>query len=224
MLFGSGLGTSFVYSFISIIALVMALFVAMPVHEFAHAFAAKREGDLTAVAHRRYTLAFHSHFDWKGFLFLFLFRYGWAKPVPVDPRNFKRGRKSQFMVSIAGILANLILGTFFLFVFLLILKINPEFFVDNYYGFLLYEFLNISVSINFMLALFNLLPLYPLDGYKIVDSFCRYDNKFLAVMKEYSLIIYILLAITGIYYYYYMYTAELLITVLTKLFSFILGF
>ena len=197
MLFGSGLGTSFVYSFISIIALVMALFVAMPVHEFAHAFAAKREGDLTAVAHRRYTLAFHSHFDWKGFLFLFLFRYGWAKPVPVDPRNFKRGRKSQFMVSIAGILANLILGTFFLFVFLLILKINPEFFVDNYYGFLLYEFLNISVSINFMLALFNLLPLYPHDGYKIVDSFCRYDNKFLAVMKEYSLIIYILLAITG---------------------------
>ena len=62
------------------------------------------------------------------------------------------------------------------------------------------------------------------DGYKIIDSFCRYDNKFLAVMKEYSLIIYILLAITGIYYYYYTYTAGLLITGLTKLFSLILGF
>ena len=224
MLFGSGLNTSFVYSFINIVALLMALFVAMPVHEFAHAFAAKREGDLTAVAHRRYTLAFHAHFDWRGFLFLFLFRFGWAKPVPVDSRNFKRGRKSQFMVSIAGIVANLILGTVFLFIFMVILKINSNFFVDSYYGFLLYEFLSISVSINFMLALFNLLPLYPLDGYKIVDSFCRYDNKFLAVMKEYSFLIYILLAITGIYYYYYIYTAEFLITGLTTLFSKILGF
>ena len=80
----------FIYSLLSLVAMVMALFVAMPFHEFAHAAAAKHEGDFTAVAYRRYTLAFHKHFDFKGFLFLLLFRFGWAKPVPVDERNFKR--------------------------------------------------------------------------------------------------------------------------------------
>ena len=79
---------------IVIIATVMAVFVAAPFHEFAHAFAAKREGDYTAVACGRYTLAPLAHFDWQGFLMLMIFRFGWAKPVPVDSRNFKNGRKS----------------------------------------------------------------------------------------------------------------------------------
>ena len=191
MFFGASFGGSLIYSLLSIIALVMALFVAMPVHEFAHAVAAKHEGDYTAVAHRRYTLAFLPHFDWKGFLFLVLFRFGWAKPVPVDERNFRRGKKSKFLVSIAGILANLILGALFLFIFCLVLKINPNFFVNNYYGYLLYEFLNISVSLNFMLVIFNILPIYPFDGYKIAECFCRYDNKFLIFTKQYSIFLYI---------------------------------
>ena len=118
MLFpNAGFGSSFIYSILSLIAMVMALFVAMPFHEFAHAAAAKHEGDFTAVAYRRYTLALHKHFDFKGFLFLLLFRFGWAKPVPVDERNFKRGKKSKFIVASAGIVTNLILGTFFLFMF-----------------------------------------------------------------------------------------------------------
>ena len=223
MFFGASFGGSLIYSLLSIIALVMALFVAMPVHEFAHAVAAKHEGDYTAVAHRRYTLAFLPHFDWKGFLFLVLFRFGWAKPVPIDERNFRRGKKSKFLVSIAGILANLILGALFLFIFCLVLKINPNFFVNNYYGYLLYEFLNISVSLNFMLVIFNILPIYPFDGYKIAECFCRYDNKFLIFTKQYSIFLYILLAFSSIYYYYYTYTAGLLVNGLTRLFSLILG-
>jgi len=222
MFFGKVFAESLIYSLIGIIALVSALFVAMPVHEFAHAVAAKHEGDYTAVAHRRCTLAFHSHFDWRGFLFLLLFSFGWAKPVPVDERNFKRGRKSKFLVSIAGILANLILGTLFLFIFLLILKIAPEFYTDTTYGYLVYQFLNISVSLNFMLVIFNLLPLYPLDGHKILESFVKYDNKFLAVTKEYSLLIYILLAVTGLYSIYYTYTAGYLVEGLTRVFAWIL--
>ena len=223
MFFGASFGGSLIYSLLSIIALVMALFVAMPVHEFAHAVAAKHEGDYTAVAHRRYTLAFLPHFDWKGFLFLVLFRFGWAKPVPIDERNFRRGKKSKFLVSIAGILANLILGALFLFICCLVLKINPNFFVNNYYGYLLYEFLNISVSLNFMLVIFNILPIYPFDGYKIAECFCRYDNKFLIFTKQYSIFLYILLAFSSIYYYYYTYTAGLLVNGLTRLFSLILG-
>ena len=120
---------SFTYGLIYIIATLMALFVAMPFHEFAHAAAAKHEGDYTAVAYRRYTLAFHRHFDVRGFIFLFLFRFGWAKPVPVDERNFKRGRKSKFIVSVAGILTNFILGTLFLFLLTFKFSSKPNLFI-----------------------------------------------------------------------------------------------
>jgi Zn-dependent protease len=209
---------------VSVVAMVMALFVAMPFHEFAHAFAAKREGDLTAVAYGRYTLAPLAHFDWKGFLFLFLFRFGWAKPVPVDERNFKRGRKSKFLVSIAGILTNLVLGTIFLFIYLLVLRFNASFFTSNLYGNLLYLFLSYSISLNFMLAFFNLLPIYPLDGYRIVESFSKTENAYLRFTKQYSFIIYLILAFSGLYYIYYSFTADLLIQGLTKLFMLILGF
>ena len=223
MLFASNLQSGFGDFFISLVATLMALFVAMPFHEFAHALAARREGDYTATACGRFTLAPFSHFDWKGFLFLFLFRFGWAKPVPVDSRNFKRGRKSQFMVAIAGVLANLILGILFLFIYMLIYKVSPELYVSNIYGELLFEFLNVSVSFNFMLVFFNILPIYPLDGYKIIDSFCKFENGFLKAMKDYAFIIFLILAVTGIYYYFYEITAGTLINWLIKLFSLILG-
>ena len=209
--------------FIAIIATLMAICVAMPFHEFAHAHAAKKEGDYTAVAQRRYTLAPHAHFDWQGFLFLFFFRFGWAKPVPVDSRNFKRGRFSQLHVAIAGILTNILLGAIFLFIYMLIIKVAPEFYGSSFYGRLLYQFLTTSVSLNFMLAFFNLLPIYPLDGYRIVDSFCRFENGFLRFMKNYAFIVYLILIVTGVYYYYYSYTAGLLIDGLIKLFSLVLG-
>ncbi len=224
MLFpGANADVGFIYSLLSLVAMVMALFVAMPFHEFAHAAAAKHEGDFTAVAYRRYTLAFHKHFDFKGFLFLLLFRFGWAKPVPVDERNFKRGKKSKFIVASAGIVTNLILGTFFLFIYLFIIKFFPGIFDVKYFGYLLFQFLNIVYSLNFMLAFFNLLPIYPLDGFKICESFCRYDSKFVDFMRRNSFWIFLIVALTGIYYYFYMYTGGILVEGLTKLFIWILG-
>lgn len=208
---------------ISIIASLMALFIAMPFHEFAHAYAAKREGDYTAVAQKRYTLAFHAHFDFVGFICLFFFGFGWAKPVPVDSRNFKRGKKSAFLVSIAGILTNFILGVIFLFIYMLVLKFASVEFTQSFYGMLLLNFLSISVSLNFMLAFFNLLPIYPLDGYRIIESFCINDNIFLAFMRKYSIIIYILMIVTGLYSILYYATMGYLVDGLVKLFSIILG-
>lgn len=215
--------TSNLYILITLVASLMALFVAMPFHEFAHAFAAKKEGDYTAVAHRRYTLAPLAHFDLFGFVSLFLFGFGWAKPVPVDSRNFKNGRKSEFKVAIAGILTNLILGTLFLFLLLFLQKFFPRIFLVEYYGLLLYEFLSISVSLNFMLAFFNLLPIYPLDGYRIIDSFCRQDNSFLHFMRTYSTLIYIILIFTGVFGFLYNQTMGVILQGLVKLFSVILG-
>lgn len=215
--------SSFSSVLISLLAAVMALFVAAPFHEFAHAYAAKREGDYTAVATKRCTLAPLAHFDAFGFICIFFFGFGWAKPVPVDSRNFKRGRKSQFIVSIAGILMNLILGIVFLFIHMLLIKFASEFLMTTLYGSLLYQFINISISLNFMLAFFNLLPIYPLDGYRIVDSFCRFDNKFLQVMRQYSTLIYILVIITGVYSFLYNSTMAYLVEGLIGLFSWILG-
>lgn len=216
-------GGSIIYTLLGLVALLMALFVAMPFHEFAHAAAAKHEGDFTAVAYKRYTLAFHKHFDAKGFIFLLLFRFGWAKPVPVDERNLKRGKKSKFIVSSAGIFMNLILGTFFLFMYLFFYKFFPAVYNIKYFGYLLYMFLDISFSLNFMLAFFNLLPIYPLDGYKICESFCRYDNKFLYFIKRNSIWIFLIFAFTGIYSYFYTFTSGILINALFKLFGLILG-
>ena len=212
----------FTYLLLYVLAYFMALFVAMPFHEFAHAFAAKREGDYTAVAYKRYTLAPLSHIDIKGLLCLLFFGFGWAKPVPIDERNFKHGKRSKFLVAIAGILTNLILGTLFLFIYVLIYKISPDFYSSNLYGNLLYYFLNISVSLNFFLAFFNQLPLYPFDGFRVIESFTS-DNKFVSFMRRYSFIIYIIILLTGVIYLYYDYTAELLIDGLFKLFSLILG-
>ncbi len=215
--------TNLIYLLIYFVAYFMALFVAMPFHEFAHAFVAKREGDHTAVAYRRYTLAPFAHVDFKGLLFLILFGFGWAKPVPVDERNFKRGKKSKFLVAIAGIVTNLCLGIFFLFIYVLLIKICPDFLVSNYYGILLDTFLSISVSLNFLLAFFNLLPIYPLDGFRIVQSFTGPNNKFVEFMSRYSFIIYVVLLLSSALSLYYFYTADLLIEVLFKLFCKILG-
>ena len=212
----------FGYMLMYIIAYIMALFIAMPFHEFAHALAAKREGDYTAVALKRYTLAPLSHIDIKGLIFLMFFGFGWAKPVPIDSRNFKRGKKSKFLVSIAGILTNLILGTLFLFIFYLILRISPEFYSSSFYGELVYTFLDVSVLLNYSLAFFNILPLYPLDGYKIVETFAKWNSNIVDFLKKYSIVIYIILVVSGIYSYYFWFTAGSIITGLGNLFTKIL--
>ena len=211
------------YILIYLFTYVMALCIAMSFHEFAHGYIAKTQGDPTAKVLGRCTLAPHAHVDIRGIICLLLFGFGWAKPVPVDERNFKNGKTSKFLVSIAGIVTNVILGTAFLFIYMLILKIAPEFYETNLYGNILEEFLYISIRLNFSLAVFNLLPIYPLDGFRIIETFSSYDSTFVDFMKRYSMIIYVVLLVSGIYYYYYYYTANQLIIFLIKLFSKILG-
>ena len=107
---------------------------------------------------------------------------------------------------------------------MLILRFAPELYTSSLYGNVLYQFLITSVSLNFMLAIFNLLPIYPLDGYRIIESFSKTDNAFLRFTKKYSFLIYLILIFTSLYYIIYEYTAGLLIEGLIRLFSLILGF
>ena len=223
MIFLEQLGSGLTETLLGILALLMALFIAIPFHEFAHAWVAKKQGDYTAVAYKRCTPAALAHFDLVGFLMMMLFGFGWAKPVPINSNNFKNGRKSQFLVSIAGVVMNLLLGIFFLFVYMLMFKIAPAFYVSSVYGYLLGMFLIYSFSLNFGLAIFNLIPIYPFDGYNIIDSMCRYDNAYLRFAKRYSYFIFILLIITGVYDIFYSYVIDKLYYVLVSLFSKILG-
>lgn len=218
----SNWSTDFLYLVLSLVAIIMAMCVAIPFHEFAHAWAAKHEGDYTAVAMKRYTLAPLAHFDVKGFIFLLIFGFGWAKPVPVDSRNFKHGRRSEFLVAIAGVVMNLILGIVFLFIYMLLLKFFPQIFEVKVYGMLLQLFLIYAYSLNFTLAFFNILPLYPLDGYNVIKSLSKTENSFLVFMKRYSFWILLLFIVTGLFDLYYMYTSELVMDLLVKLFSIIL--
>ncbi|MBR3885531.1 MAG: site-2 protease family protein [Clostridia bacterium] len=222
MVFLRQLSPDFIKTILGLIALLMALFVAIPFHEFAHAFVAKKQGDYTAAAYKRCTPAALVHFDVAGFLMMIFFGYGWARPVPVNKNNFKNGRRSQFWVSIAGILMNLILGTVFLFIYMLIYKIDSSFYFNSYYGYMLEIFLFFSFQMNFGLAIFNLLPIYPFDGYNIIDSMCRYDNAYLRFAKRYSTIILIIVIVFGIYDLCYSLLIEKIYDVLFSLFSKIL--
>lgn len=184
---------------IILVAYLSALFISMPAHEFAHAHAALKEGDPTAKTLKRYTLAPFSHIDVGGLIFLLIFGIGYAKPVPVDKRNFKRGKKSELRVAFAGILTNLALGIISCFVYALLSEVWPALFESYGYLSLLYMmFFEFMISINFMLAFFNIIPIYPLDGFRVVEAFSKTQNGYINFMRRNSMWITIVLLITGI--------------------------
>lgn len=206
------------------IAYISALLLAMSMHEFAHAFAAKREGDMTAKMMGRYTLAPFSHVDAFGMIFLVIFGFGWAKPVPVDSRNFKNGKKSALKVYSAGILANIIIGIIFALIYALLVTFVPSVFSSlGAYGLALEQFLQYMILLNFIFAFFNLLPFNGFDGYRLVETITKPYNKFLLFMQRYGYFILLLLIFTNIISIYLDYVAlnlaELVLNGFIKLFS-----
>lgn len=146
----------------------VALIVSLTVHEVAHGWVALRLGDPTAKNEGRLTLDPRQHLDVLGTLMLLVmafnhFGFGWAKPVPVNPLFFKKPRRGFGIVAAAGPLSNILMAliAFWTFVALGDFANKREFFVD---------FLRIFVWVNLGLAAFNLIPLYPLDGQKVVSA------------------------------------------------------
>jgi Zn-dependent protease len=153
--------------------------LAIVVHEAAHAWMANKFGDPTAKNSGRLTLNPAAHYDPWGTIFFPLLAactnfamIGWARPVPVEIRNFKKEKLRQgiFWVSFAGPLSNLILGTLSAIILALIATKTSS---DWGFYTISIRMLRYSVFINFILAFFNLIPLPPLDGSKMVSSFLR---------------------------------------------------
>ena len=179
----------------TIIARVLVLLTAFSVHEFAHAWTANFFGDDTPGRYGRLTLNPLAHLDVMGSLMLIFVGFGWAKPVPVNPYALERRSPAAFMwVSLAGPMSNLIMAVIASIPFQLSIFSVSEIYLpgDRFLPtlpFLFFEF----VYINLILMLFNLIPLYPLDGEKIAQYFFPPSwSNFLDRIRPYSSIILIL--------------------------------
>lgn len=180
--------------FIFSVFILVAACIAIVLHEVAHGLVAKWNGDYTAKYAGRLTLNPVKHFDLYGFLMFAVVGFGYAKPVPVNPNNFKHYRRGLFTVAIAGICMNIILAflsaMFYVLMMLGVNNVGHRAF--EYFG----EFFRISCTLNLSLVFFNLLPIYPLDGFRIVETFTHRGNKFCSFMRTNGR--YLLLGLVGL--------------------------
>ena len=179
-----------------------AVLISLSVHESAHGYVANKLGDPTAKNLGRITLNPMKHFDLLGFLSMVIFRGGWANPVPINARNFKNPRRDMAISAAAGPLSNLCLA----FIFAILLKI-----LNVAYGFItftsetaffvmyLLEIMLLSgVVLNINLMIFNLIPIPPFDGSRILYVFLPTELYFKVMRYErYIMIAFILLFATG---------------------------
>lgn len=156
-----------------ILALLLSLpglLLALSLHEFAHGYAAYKMGDSTAKLDGRLSINPLHHLDPIGALCLLLFRFGWAKPVPVNPYNFRNHKAGIIVVSLAGVVMNFLVALVFAFIQVIMLRYLP---LNNLTQFLR-DIVTYTISMNIGLMCFNLIPIPPLDGSKVLLEFLPY--------------------------------------------------
>ena len=167
------------------IAFLLAIIVALSFHEFAHAWVAYKCGDTTPKMQGRVSLNPLRHIEPIGFLCCALFGFGWARPVQINPANFRNIKKGNGLTSVAGVLMNLILaflGCGFYYGL-------SNIYVDNLFFNIILQFFYYTYVINICLAVFNILPIYPLDGFKLVENYSKYNNSYVNFMYKYGTLI-----------------------------------
>jgi Zn-dependent protease len=178
---------------VEILLSIPAVFLAIAFHEFAHAYSAYRLGDPTPKNMGRLTLDPLAHVDWLGFIMFALFGFGWAKPVQVNPSNFRNRRTGNIIVSLAGPAANMMLAILTLIILLLIQLLVRELGI-------LWNIIVRVIYLNILFALLNLVPIPPFDGYHIVrELFYRKNVKFFWQYERYSLLILLIFIFLGLF-------------------------
>lgn len=194
------------------ITLIPGIIIAMSFHEFAHAYVAHLMGDDTAKRAGRLTLDPISHINPLGFMMLLIGGFGWANPVPINENNFRNRKLGVFLVSIAGVTMNIIIAT----LTLIIISLTQNVFSSPQY----YQVMNSIVWLNIAFASFNLLPIPPLDGSKILAAILPANKRYILYRFEnYGFIIMIILIMTGALNY----LLYPVINVVLKIINFLVG-
>lgn len=182
---------------VDIVLKLPAIFLAMTFHEYAHALVAYKQGDDTPVKMGRLTLAPLVHIDWIGLVMFTLLGFGWAKPVRVNPSNFKNRKRGDILVSIAGPIANLLVAAVASFVLIIVLVIFRGLDQDKLE--IISRILNNTIFLNIVFMILNLLPIPPLDGYQVLKTLL-FRNRISGFLKfeKYSTIVLVALIFFGV--------------------------
>lgn len=188
MLFSGGFSADW---FLNLLYSLPAILIALSFHEFAHAWAANKMGDPTAKNLGRLTLDPIKHLDLIGTICLLLFRFGWAKPVPINPRNFKKPVRDEILVSMAGIVMNFLVS-FVAFAALFFIYNGKVMDIASY---IIYYI----IVLNIYFGIFNLIPIPPLDGFHIISAlFIRRAGQVINTLYRFGFLILLVLLLTGV--------------------------
>ena len=187
------------FSILSLLLTIPGVLIAITFHEFAHAFVAVKLGDETPRNQGRLNLNPFSHLDPAGVVMLIFAHIGWGKPVQINPNNFTRkvsARTGEALVSLAGPVMNFILAIVFAIIFYALQTFATSFVLENQIGSIILAMIQYTVIVNVGLGVFNLIPLPPLDGSKILMAFLPYNAK--RWFEEHTQLFYIIFLIIWI--------------------------
>lgn len=164
--------------FMSTILIIPGVIIGLSFHEFAHGWVAWKLGDPTPKFQGRVTINPAAHIDPVGLVALLFAGFGWGVPVEINPNNFKHRRRDELLVSLAGVVMNLILAVIFGFILKLVVQLmgTQMLFEDAGFGNALVTIIIQVISINLVLMIFNLIPVPPLDGFSIVTEIFNFRH------------------------------------------------
>lgn len=175
--------------FLTLLYSLPAILIAISFHEFAHGWVAYKMGDPTAKNAGRLTLDPIRHLDLVGFICMVLFGFGWAKPIPINPRNFRHPKRDEILVSLAGVAMNFLISFIAFAVLAIVYKGNVEDIAST--------IIRDIILLNIYFGVFNLIPIPPLDGFHIFSAlFIKKAGQVVNALYRYGFIILLILLLT----------------------------